>query len=153
MAYRPRGRHLEEFTVGETIETPARTVDAAAVTLFAGLSGDFNPLHTDEELARATPFGARIAHGILTLAIATGQQNQTGVFEGTAVALLGLDRLRFTGAVKFGDTIRTEMTVREVTESSKPDRGVVGLDVAVKNQRGETVATWQQSVMMRRRSA
>jgi 3-hydroxybutyryl-CoA dehydratase len=152
MTYQPRGRHFEEFKMGEVIETPARTINPADVTLFAGLSGDFNPLHTDEETAKNTPFGSRIAHGMLTVAISTGQQNLTGTFEGTTLALLGMDRLRFTGAVKFGDTIHTEMTVRELKESSKPDRGVVALDVAVKNQRGETVAQWEQSVLMRRKA-
>jgi 3-hydroxybutyryl-CoA dehydratase len=151
MTYQPRGRHFEDFKVGEVIETPARTINPADVTLFAGLSGDFNPLHTDEETAKKTPFGSRIAHGMLTVAISTGQQNLTGTFEGTTLALLGMDRLRFTGAVKFGDTIHTEMTVRELKESSKADRGVVTLDVAVKNQRGETVAQWEQSVLMRRK--
>jgi 3-hydroxybutyryl-CoA dehydratase len=151
MTYQPRGRHFEDFKVGEVIETPARTINPADVTLFAGLSGDFNPLHTDEETAKNTPFGTRIAHGMLTVAISTGQQNLTGTFEGTTLALLGMDRLRFTGAVKFGDTIHTEMTVRELKESSKADRGVVTLDVAVKNQRGETVAQWEQSVLMRRK--
>ena len=152
MTYQPRGRHFEEFKTGEVIETTARTINPADVTLFAGLSGDFNPLHTDEETAKQTPFGSRIAHGMLTVAISTGQQNLTGTFEGTTLALLGMDRLRFTGAVKFGDTIHTEMTVRELKESSKPDRGVVVLDVAVKNQRGEAVAQWEQSVLMRRRA-
>ena len=152
MTYQPRGRHFEDFKVGEVIETAARTINPADVTLFAGLSGDFNPLHTDEETAKNTPFGSRIAHGMLTVAISTGQQNLTGAFEGTTMALLGMDRLRFTGAVKFGDTIHTEMTVRELKESSKPDRGVVVLEVAVKNQRGETVAQWEQSVLMRRRA-
>lgn len=151
MAYQPRGRHLEEFKVGEVIETCARTINPADVTLFAGLSGDYNPLHTDEESAKRSPFGSRIAHGMLTVAISTGQQNQTGVFEGTTLALLGMDKLRFTGAVKFGDTIRTEMTVREVKESSRPDRGTVLLEVAVKNQRDEAIASWEQAVLMRRR--
>jgi acyl dehydratase len=153
MAYRPRGRYFDDFTVGEVIETLARTVNPADVTLFAGLSGDYNPLHTDEESAKTTTFGSRIAHGMLTVAISTGQQNQTGAFEGTTLALLGLDKLRFTGAVRFGDTIHTEMTVRETRESSRPDRGVVGLDVVVRNQRGEGVAQWEQSVLMKRRTA
>ena len=151
MTYQPRGRHFEDFKVGEVIETSARTINPADVTLFAGLSGDYNPLHTDEETAKRTPFGSRIAHGMLTVSISTGQQNLTGLFEGTTLALLGMDRLRFTGPVKFGDTIHTEMTVREVKESSRPDRGTVLLDVAVKNQRGDTVATWDQAVLMAKR--
>lgn len=152
MAYEPHGKYWEEFKVGQTYETAARTVEAGDVSRFAGLSGDFNPLHTDAEFARRTPFGERIAHGMLTLAISSGQQNQLGIFEGTTLAFLGMDRVRFAGPVRFGDTIRTELTVKEARASSKPDRGVVTCDVVVKNQRDESVATFEMSVLMRRRA-
>ena len=69
----------------------------------------------------------------------------------SALALLGLDRVRFTAPVKFGDTLHTEMTVKQARESSKPDRGVVTFDVTVKNQRAEVVCTYETSVLMRRR--
>ena len=151
MAYQPRGRYFEEFKVGETFETTGRTIDPADVSQFAGLSGDFNPLHTNEEVAKVTPFGGRIAHGLLTLAISSGQQNQLGLFEGTTLALLGLDKVRFTAPVRFGDTVHTELTVRETKESSKPDRGVVLFDTAVKNQRGETVLQYELALMLMRR--
>ena len=147
----PRGRYWEDFKVGERLVTGRRTVEGGDVSRFAGLSGDFNPLHTDEVFATQTPFGARIAHGILTLAVSNGQQNLSGWFEGTALALLGLDRVRFTAPVKFGDTIHTEMTVKQSRESSKSDRGVVTFEVAVKNQRDEVVCTYETSVLMRRR--
>ena len=148
----PRGRHWEDFTAGEGLVTGRRTVDAGDVSRFAGLSGDFNPLHTDEEFAKTTPFGARIAHGILTLAISNGQQNLSGWFEGTALALLGLDRVRFTAPVRFGDTVHTELTVREARPASKPGRGVVTFDAVVRNQRGEVVLTYEISVLLRRRA-
>jgi len=147
-----RGRYFEDFKVGEALTTGRRTVEGGEVSRFAGLTGDFNPLHTDEVFARETPFGARVAHGILTLAISNGQQNLSGWFEGTAFALLGLDRVKFTAPVKFGDTIHTEMTVTQARPSSKPDRGVVSFEVAVKNQRGEVVCTYETSVLMRRRA-
>jgi 3-hydroxybutyryl-CoA dehydratase len=146
-----RGRYWEDFRVGEVLVTGRRTVDAGDVSRYAGLSGDFNPLHTDEEFARTTPFGTRVAHGILTLAISNGQQNLAGWFEGTTLALLGLDKVRFTVPVRFGDTVHTAMTVHETRETSKPDRGVVSFDVVVKNQRGEAVCTYETSVLMRRR--
>lgn len=152
MAYQPRGRYFEEFKVGLTFESQARTINPADVSNFAGVTGDFNPLHTDEEFARTTPFGGRAAHGLLTLGIAGGQQNQLGLFEGTSLALLGLDKVRFTAPVRFGDTIHTELTVREAKESSKPDRGVVVFDTVVKNQRGETVLQFEQAVLLRRRT-
>ena len=148
----PRGRYWDDFKIGEALVTGRRTVDGGDVSRFAGLTGDFNPLHTDAEYAKTTPFGARVAHGILTLAVSNGQQNLAGWFEGTTLALLGLDRVRFTAPVRFGDTVHTEMTVKECRASSKPDRGVVTFDVAVKNQHGETVCSYETSVLMRRRA-
>ncbi|HZF05377.1 MAG TPA: MaoC/PaaZ C-terminal domain-containing protein [Patescibacteria group bacterium] len=151
MAHGGRGRYWEEFTVGEVLVTGRRTIDGGDVTRFAGFTGDFNPLHIDAEFAKTTPFGERVAHGILTLAVSNGQQNLGGWFEGTTLALLGLDRLTFTAPVKFGDTVHTEMTVKETRPSSKPDRGLVVFHVAVKNQRGEPVCTYQETVLMRRK--
>ena len=145
------GRFWEEFSVGEVLITGRRTIDGGDVSRFAGLTGDFNPLHVDAEFAKTTPFGERVAHGILTLAVSHGQQNLGGWFEGTTLALLGLDLLKFTTPVKFGDTIRTELTVKETRPSSKPDRGVVVFGVVVKNQRGEAVCTYQETVLMRRK--
>jgi len=148
----PRGRYWDDFKVGDVLVTPRRTVDGGDVSRFAGLTGDFNALHTDEEYAKTTPFGARVAHGILTFGVSNGAQNLAGWFDGTALALLGLDRVRFTAPVKFGDTVQTEMTVTACRPTSKPDRGVVVFDATVKNQRGETVLSYEESVLMRRRS-
>jgi acyl dehydratase len=145
------GRFWEEFSVGEVLVTGRRTIDGGDVSRYAGLSGDFNPLHVDAEYAKSTPFGERVAHGILTLAVSHGQQNLGGWFEGTTLALLGLDRLRFAAPVKFGDTVRTELTVKATRPSSKSDRGVVTFDVVVKNQRGESVCAYEESVLMRRK--
>src|SRR5882672_5672172 len=105
-----RGRYFEDFKVGEALTTGRRTVEGGEVSRFAGLTGDFNPLHTDEVFARETPFGARVAHDILTLAISNGQQNLSGWFEGTAFALLGLDRVKFTapGEVRRHDSHRDD---------------------------------------------
>jgi len=151
MTHVPRGRYFDDFAAGDTFTTAARTVTEGAVDQFAGLSGDFNPLHTDEESARQSPMKGRIAHGMLVLAIATGQVNQLGLFEGTTLALLGMDRIRWTAPVRLGDTLHTELAVKETRESSKPDRGVLVMDVAVQNQRGETVCQAEWTTLMARR--
>jgi acyl dehydratase len=151
MSYVPRGRHFDDFRVGETFTTAARTVTESAVDQFAGISGDFNPLHTDEESARQSPMKGRVAHGMLVLAIATGLVNQLGLYEGTTLALLGMDRIRWTAPVKLGDTIHIVLTVKETRESSKPDRGVLVVDVAVRNQRDETVCQAEWTTLMARR--
>jgi acyl dehydratase len=151
MSYVPRGRHFDDFRLGETFTTAARTVTEGAVEHFAGLSGDFNPLHTDEESARQGPMKGRIAHGMLVLALATGLVNQLGLYEGTTLALLGMDRIRWTAPVKLGDTIHAVLTVKETRKSSKPDRGVLVVDVAVRNQRDETVCQAEWTTLMARR--
>ena len=81
-----RARHFEDFEVGAETVTDSRTVTEADVVAFAGVSGDYNPLHVDVEFARTTPFGERIAHGLLGLAIASGLVSRTGAIEGTTLA-------------------------------------------------------------------
>jgi acyl dehydratase len=137
-----------QFSEKQTFLTEGRTVESGDVSLFAGLSGDFNPLHISETFAKKTPFKSRVAHGLLTLSISTGQQNQLGIFEGTTLAYLGMDEVRFLAPVRFGDTVRTILSVTSARVSSKPDRGVVAFDITVKNQDDVDVLTYKQSVLM-----
>src|ERR687884_1850660 len=116
----PSGRYFEEFPIGETLVSGRRAVTEADVAAFAGLSGDFNPLHTDEVFAQTTPFKGRIAHGLLVVAIFSGLVNQAGWFAGTSLALLELTT-RFIGAVKFGDTVQVMLETVSARETSKPD--------------------------------
>src|SRR5437870_4163650 len=97
MSLTSKGKYFDEFEIGASYTTASRTVTEADIVNFAGVSGDFNPLHTDESFARTTPFGTRIAHGMLVASIATGLANQSGLFEGTTIALL-TQTLRYTGA-------------------------------------------------------
>jgi acyl dehydratase len=149
MAYQPKGKRFEEFEVGDEFVTAARTITEGDVSLFAGLSGDFNPLHMNEEHAKKTPFGGRIAHGLLGVAVATGLANQLGIFEGTTHALLSMN-VRYTGAVRFGDTLRVKLSVREKKETSKEDRGIVVFDAAVLNQKDEVVVESEWTLLMAR---
>ncbi len=144
-----RGLTFEQFEVGKKFISQSRTVTEADVVAFAGLSGDFNPLHTDALFASETPFGERIAHGMLIASMATGMSNWTGVFEGTTIALME-QVIKYKGAVKLGDTIHLELTVAAKKETSKSDRGVVTFDTQVINQEQTTVIEGQWVLMMRR---
>jgi len=135
---RPRGRYFEEFEIGDTFETPSRTITESDVMLFAGLSGDYNQLHTDAEFAKEAMFGERIAHGLLVLSIATGLVSRLGFIEGTAQAFTGLE-WKFRAPVKFGDTIRARIEVKSKKEMRRLGGGFVILKVTVLNQRDETV--------------
>lgn len=152
MTYQPRGRIFEQFNVGDTFICQGRTITEADVILFAGVSGDYNPLHTNEEFGKTTPFGGRIAHGVLILAIATGQINQTGLFEGTTLALLQ-QTIKYVGAVKFGDTVHLEFKIAGKKETSKPDRGILTMENKVINQHGQTVLDIQEVIMIKRGQA
>jgi acyl dehydratase len=150
MHYEPRGKYFDDLEVGQLLVSARRTVTEADVASFAGLSGDFNPLHTDAVFAASTPFGARIAHGLLVVAIGSGLVNQTGWFEGTTVALLEMTS-RFVRPVHFGDTVRATYRVAEKKETRRPDRGVVTFEATILNQRDEPVVDGQHVVMLRRR--
>jgi acyl dehydratase len=149
MTYQPRGRTFDQFELDEVIPTARRTITEADIVNFAGLAGDFNPLHTDEEFAKETPFRTRIAHGMLVASVATGLANQLGVFEGTTIALME-QVIRYRGAVLPGDTIHLELRVADKKESSKPDRGVITFETTVKNQRDDVVIGGQWVLLMRR---
>lgn len=141
----------DDLEVGAAWTSARRTVTEADVTAFAGLSGDFNPLHVDELFASAGPFGRRVAHGALVLAIATGLRQQMGLFAGSMKALLELRSWRFQRPVFVGDTVAAVTTIAEMRESSKGDQGVVIQRVDVVNQDGETVQSGELVSLIRRR--
>jgi acyl dehydratase len=145
------GLFFEEFELGQTWESPGRTVTETDIVLFAGLSGDNNPLHTDEEFARTTAFGARIAHGALGLAIATGLGARGGHLDGTALAFLGV-AWEFKQPIRIGDTVRLRWVVKNKRETSKGDCGILERAAQLLNQRGETVQEGLLTVMVKRRS-
>ncbi|WP_270887972.1 MaoC/PaaZ C-terminal domain-containing protein [Pedococcus sp. 5OH_020] len=149
-ALHARGLFLDEFTVGQRWVTAARTITETDLVTFAGWSGDYNPLHTDEEFARSTAFGGRIFHGPGVFSVAIGLESRLGLKDGTALAFLGMN-WSLSGPVRIGDTIRVVQTVAEVRPSrSKPDRGVVTFDVEVRNQHDEVCQHGQWLVMFRR---
>jgi len=138
-----RGRYFEEFTVGETIETAGRTVTESDVMRFAALSGDYNQLHTNVEYAEGTMFGQRIAHGLLGLSIVSGLSSRLGFGEGTVEAFTSLE-WKFRAPIKFGDTIRARLEVKQKKKMARLGGGFVIFNVVVLNQEDDTVqkGTW-----------
>ncbi|ETX03130.1 MAG: hypothetical protein ETSY1_01165 [Candidatus Entotheonella factor] len=141
--------YFEEFEVGVRYPTYARTITEGDMSLFCALVGYHVPLFIDEEYAKQTPYGGRIAPSALTMSISTGMTES--LYRMTVVGIVGVDRGRFLAPVRPGDTIRTEVEVVSKRETSKPEQGLVVFRDHVLNQRDETVFQIDKTVLIKRR--
>ncbi len=142
--------YFEDFAIGRGFVSRGRTINEADVMAFAGLSGDFIELHTNEEYARQGPFGRRIAHGALVFSVSTGLFAQMNLINTTVIAFYGIDRLRFTRPVFFSDTVRINKQVIDA-QIRDEERGLLTFETTVINQRDEPVIVYQDKWLMRRR--
>lgn len=150
-AYQPRGRYFEEFESGQTVVTAGRTITEGDIVRFAGLSGDFNQIHTDAEYAAQGMFGKRIAHGLLVLSIASGLAVQTGIIEGTVLAFRELD-WKFSRPVMIGDTVHAEIEVEETKPLPRLGGGNVVMKVTVLNQDDAVVHRGHWTMLVKSKS-
>jgi acyl dehydratase len=144
-------KYLEDLHAGDVFTSAARTITESDVVAFAGLSGDFNPIHTDVEFAKDTPYGQRVVYGLLGLAMLTGLLDRTGLFSGSAIAMLGIRDWTFTAPMFIGDTIRFRLTITDVRRTSSGDRGVVKRHFELLNQRDEVVQQGHIDLLIRAR--
>ncbi len=138
LSYQPRGYYFEDFVVGQKYMTVGRTVTETDIVQFAGLSGDYNQIHTDTEYAAKDTFGQRVAHGMLIHSIATGLAVQSGIIEGTVLAFRELT-CKFSLPVYIGDTINVQIEITEKKELPRLGGGNVVMKYAVLNQHGKAV--------------
>jgi 3-hydroxybutyryl-CoA dehydratase len=146
-----RGAYFEEFEVGQRILTPARTITEADIQQFAGLSGDYNPIHTNAVVAQSTTFGARVAHGLLIMAIASGLADRTGFIEGTAIAFREILDWKFSLPVFIGDTVHVMLEVEETKALPRLGGGAVIIALRVINQEEKAVMRGRWSVLIQSR--
>jgi acyl dehydratase len=142
----------EDFEPGRVLDAGARTITESDIAQFAELSGDRNPLHTDEVYARATAFGSRVAHGALGIAVVTGLVSRAGFTRESLVALSGLT-WRFRAPVRPGDRVAATLRVAERHDGGRSDRGTVVFAVSVRNQHGELVQEGELREVVRKRGS
>lgn len=130
---------IQEITLGNCAST-TKTVTETDVYLFAGITGDLNPAHTNEVSASQTPFGGRIAHGILGAGFISAVLGMK--LPGPGTIYLGQE-LKFTRPVHIGDTVTATSTVREII----PEKNIVKFDTVCTNQRDEIVIQGMATVM------
>jgi 3-hydroxybutyryl-CoA dehydratase len=145
--YRANGRYFEEYSIGDTIVTVGRTITETDVVQFAGLTGDYNQIHTNRAYASQQLFGQRVAHGLLVLAISVGLATRTGIIEGTVLAFRELD-WKFSRPVLINDTIHAQLEVIDIKPLPRLGGGNIILKANVYNQDNEVVQRghWQMLV-------
>jgi acyl dehydratase len=142
------GLYFEEFSVGQKITSVGRTVTEDNIMNFAGLTGDYNQIHTDAQFSAGTQFGQRIAHGLLGLSIAVGLLMRTGVLEGTVLAFREIVEWKFIKPVFIGDTIHVEMEAKELKSMPRVGGGLAYVALEVKNQKDETLMRGTLAVLV-----
>jgi len=142
-----RGLYFEEFEEGVTFKTRARTITETDIVNFAGVTGDYNPLHMDAEYAKATIFGERIAHGALGFSVAIGQAFQLGFLVGTIIAFTDTE-WKFRTPIKIGDTVHVEATISKLRNAPKMGGGLVTTSMKLLNQRGEVTQKGDMTFLM-----
>lgn len=143
---------FEDFATGDTFVTKGRTVTETDVMMYAYLSGDYNPIHTDAEFASGTEWQRPLAHGLLVTLIGAGLRARLGLVDGTAIALLGI-RCDFVMPVFPGDTVTVHVEVKNLRRSRSSGHGIITLALDIVNQHAETVQTGEAIQMVRSRSA
>jgi acyl dehydratase len=145
--------YLDDFKEGDEYTTLGRTMTENDIMQFAGLTADYNQIHTNEHLMKDSQFGGRIAHGLLGLSIGFGLMMRGDFLDGSSIAFLGVDEWRFLGPIRIGDTIRAKYKVLKVTPSrSKPDRGVVSYYTEIVNQDDQVAQSGVFTLMVMRKA-
>ena len=142
----------EDLEIGHAATSPGRTITESDIVQFAGLTGDFIELHTNEEVARRSRFGRRIAHGALIFSVSVGLGTRMNLFNDAIIAFYGVDRLRFVEPVGIGDTIHVVKRVLERRDVGA-DSGVVTFETRVLNQRDALVLIYHDKLLVKRRAS
>lgn len=142
----------EDFAVGEKIKTDSITITDAHLVNWAGLTMDFYPLHMNEEYAKKTAFGQRIAHGPLTFALSIGLVGSTGILGDSLVAWIGIENMRVPAPVMIGDTLTVDAEVTKKRETKRPENGITVFHYTIRNQKGVCVMEFDNLFLMKRRT-
>jgi len=146
---RPAERYWDDAQVGDEAASPTVTVTEDMIMTYARLTGDFTPVHVDEEYAKTTPFGTRVAHGLLGLSIADGLKTQAD-YRFLPGMSLGWT-WDFALPIRIGDTLHVRFKVGSMRTTKRPGWGIVVLPSELVNQRGEVVQKGEHRLMIPRR--
>jgi acyl dehydratase len=146
------GLYFEDFEEGQVTKSGGRTVTDADLVLFAGITGNANPLHMDEVYARSLGLKGRLVHGLCTLSILSGLLDRVGFMEGTVLAHMGIEQVKFLAPVHVGDTLHAETKVVGKRLMKDGQRGIVKTETTGFNHEGTEVIRSKDAVMFKTRA-
>src|SRR4051794_19710403 len=137
MSFTAQHLFFDDVAIGQQWESLGRTITEADIVNFAGLSGDFNPIHVDHEFARTTPFRRPVAHGLLVLSMSSGLGMHSPAMR--TLAFLQIREWKFVGPVYIGDTVRVRSKLLEKEVRARGRRAVLTWQRQIVNQEGKVV--------------
>ncbi|WP_166262038.1 MaoC/PaaZ C-terminal domain-containing protein [Marinobacter salicampi] len=144
--------YFEDLKTGEVFESTGRTVTETDMTMFSMLSGDWNPVHCDQEFASKTRYGERLVHGAYGIAIATGMMHTLGVFEKSAVAMMSISDWKFVKPITIGMTLRLKLSILDFEAGTSKRVGRVNRRLQLVNQHDEVVQDGVSDMLILKRS-
>jgi acyl dehydratase len=142
------GNYFDDIGIGDECLTPRVTITEGHILTYAGIAGDFSPVHMDELYAKTTSFGGRIAHGLMGLSLTDGLKVQSAFFkDGIALGW----SWNFKGPLRIGDTLQLKFRVIDARRSkTRPDMGILTIAMELINQLGDVVQEGEHRLMVPR---
>ncbi|MGA0565188.1 MaoC/PaaZ C-terminal domain-containing protein [Ancylobacter sp. VNQ12] len=144
--------HFEDFEVGQVFKTSGRTLTETDLQMFSMLTGDWNPIHSDAEFARASRFGERLLHGTLGVALCIGLLHPLGIFDGTAIAMLSIEKWQFRRPLLLNTTVHLELQIVEKEGGRTGKSGRIGRLFLLKDQHGDVLQEGRADVLVMTRA-
>lgn len=142
------GLYFEDFEPGRTWRTHGRTLTETDLQTFSMLTGDWNPVHADAEYAKTTRYGERLLHGTFGIGLAIGMMHPLGIFDGTVIAMLGVENWRFLKPMTIGMTLTLELEIIDTEPGRSGRSGRVGRIFRLYDQTGEVVQEGRADVLV-----
>lgn len=140
--------YYNDFKAGQVFTSQARTMTETDLTMFSMLTGDWNPVHNDAELAKESRFGQRLMHGAFGIGLGLGLMHTLGIFEDSAVALLDVQNWKFQEPVFLGDTLHLRLTILDKSLGKSGHTGRIGRKFELVNQHGRIAHTGRADVLV-----
>src|SRR5699024_8600760 len=140
--------YYEDFQSGQEFVTPARTITEADIVNFSVWTGDVNPIHTDAVFASKTRFGQRLGHGVLGIALCMGLMSRTNIFEGSALAMLGVENWKFLKPIFINDTVHVRISITNKRLTSNGQYGIIERQFELINQDDEVLQRGDSAVLV-----